>query len=55
MYLKEAREIRDDSNNEEESAVDIRIFASVFSFSVVSPTIVTYIELDASKSLNLAS
>jgi hypothetical protein len=53
--LKEARDIRDDSNNEEESVVDIRFFASAFSVSEVSPTIVTYIELDASNRLNLAS
>jgi len=55
LYLKEARDIRDDSNNEEESVVDIRFFASAFPVSEVSPTIVTYIELDASNRLNLAS
>lgn len=55
LYLKETRDIRDDSNNEEESVVDTRFFASAFSFSEVSPTIVTDIELDASNRLNLAS
>lgn len=55
LYLKEAREERDDSNYEEESFVRMRIGTSVFSALEVSPTIVTYVELEASKSLNLAS
>lgn len=55
MYLKEARDVRNDSNNEEESVVDSRLVTSVLSAFEVSPTIVTDVELDASKGLNLAS
>ena len=53
-YLKEAGDIREDSNNEQETVVQTSV-TSVLSVSEVSPTIVTNIELDASKSLNLAS
>ena len=48
MYLKEARDIRDDSNNEEETFVRTRLVTSVVSVSEVAQTIVTDVELDAS-------
>lgn len=55
MYLKEARDERDDSNNEEETIVRMRLGTSVLSVFEVTPTIVAYVELEASNSLNLAS